>query len=141
MSSSLDFAVIDVDDGLLKVRVKASNGRFSAQSDLYADEESLKEAAAGLDGFPRNSQDAREVTLGAMSAEYAGGGFRMHLSCHDRAGHIEARVTVRADVHVAQDESATFVIPLEAASLDRFVSAIRDLPLRVGATASLVGAA
>jgi hypothetical protein len=65
------------DEDVFKVRVTAWNGAFGGSADAYVPIGGLTEAAAKLEGFPRQPSDIRELQFGAFGPEWAGGAANM----------------------------------------------------------------
>ena len=74
MKSGIHISVLYNDEHLLKVRIRASNGVFASQADVYADFGALTELANVLRGFPAGRDDTREYETGAFDDNRAGGG-------------------------------------------------------------------
>src|SRR3712207_6482776 len=97
METGIHIAVIYTDEHLIELRVKASNGVFAGQAEVYADSEVLAEFAAVLRGFPASQNDSREFEIGSFDAAYAGGGAGFRFFCVDSVGHASAEVKLRGD--------------------------------------------
>jgi hypothetical protein len=130
--------VIWFDEDLLELRIQASNGRFEAVADLYAGPSAPSELAASIDGFPRSSDDTREVLLGTLDSKVAGGGVRMRFRCVDLVGHAEVHVEAQQPIgNGPQREVAAFSVPIEPAAVDEFVRQLRHMRLEPGSHAQL----
>jgi hypothetical protein len=119
----------DID--VVEVSIFASNGKFSGAAQGYIDHDALRNAASILEGFPASSTDTRELRLGNMDPQFAGGGASLRLFCSGRSGHsvIEVRV-VDAEQTVTNlwtrpAQSAHFFADVEAAAIDDFVAGLR----------------
>ena len=127
------------DESLLELEVTASNGIYSGAADCYEALDSAASLATQLAGFPADPNDQRSVVLGTFDPGFAGGGARLGFAAQDRSGHSQIRVDLRANPQKDQEASASFSVAVEAASIDRFLTALRRMPLVVGAEAQLDG--
>jgi hypothetical protein len=126
MVRGLAIRVIYFDADIYELRVTATNGDFSGSVSLYVAIGYLAELAGELEGFPRTKADERKIEFGTFEPGYAGGGVRAHLRCTDGAGHIQMQLRMETD----QDDpsqSVSLVLPIEAASIDKFVEELRML--------------
>ena len=126
MERGLTITIVYFDADDYQLRVTANNGDFSGNVSLYVAIGYLAELAGELEGFPRTSGDEQKIELGTFDPGYAGGGVRAHLRCTDGAGHI------RMQLHMVTDQddpsqSVSLVLPVEPASIDRFVEELRLL--------------
>ena len=134
----LELRVIWVDEGLIELSVRASNGRFAGCVELYVDQGRLAAFSRALRGFPASGRDRRELELGTLDPARAGGGVRLGLRCTDALGHVAMSVELRADPRGhAGAESAAFGVRLEPAAIDAFVAQLERLEPEVGACAQL----
>lgn len=127
------------DDDVLLLEVSASNGVFAGRVEAYGALDMAAEWAAALEGFPRHRDDSREVSTGAFSDEYAGGGAALRFVVRDAAGHCAVSVRLRAADMIRSTASAEFTIDVEAAAVDRFVADLRAMSTDVGQRAELAG--
>jgi len=143
IETGVRISVIYTDEHLIELRVRASNGVFAGQADVYADSESLAEFADALRGFPTSQSDTREFELGSFDATYAGGGAAFRFSCVDSAGHAIAEVRLRADPKIegSVNDAAVLHIPVEASAIDSFVMQLGLMAAVVGQAALLETAA
>ena len=58
---------------------------------MYLAHDDLSKAAETWEGFPLNSKDVRDLQLGALEPNFAGGGISMHLRCVDSVTRGGAR--------------------------------------------------
>lgn len=136
----LELRVIWVDEALIELSVRASNGRFAARVELYVDAGRLAAFARALRGFPASSRDRRELELGTFDPGWAGGGVRLGLRCTDALGHAAMSVELRADPQYhGGAENAAFDVRVEPAAIDAFVAQLERLEPEVGACARLKG--
>jgi hypothetical protein len=101
----------------------------------------LPNVAESLRGFPKDSSDTREVTLGAFGWKSAGGAVRLRFHCTDLAGHTTVEITIEADYARSEvTETATVIAEFEPAALDDFVRELPELEYRLsgGATLSIL---
>jgi hypothetical protein len=80
MKTGFRFEVTWNDDDVFKVRVTAWNGVFGGSVGVYVPIGGLREAAAKLEGFPRQPSDTRELQFGAFGGEWAGGAASMRFT-------------------------------------------------------------
>jgi hypothetical protein len=127
------------DEDLVELRIKGSNGKFTAEVDVYADHEATARLANVLRGFPSGAMDTRTFEFGAVEMASAGGGVRLRFFCLDGSGHIAVELRFRSESRGVErpPETAAFVIPVEAASIDTFVERLEQMELRVGVSAQL----
>ena len=134
---------IDDEIDMIEVRVEASNGRFAATAELYANFDVFARLATALRGFPASSDDRREFSAGNFDDAYGGGGFRFTLQCADPGGSGRLELHVRADRDGSphdRTETATFCLAVDASLIDRCVRQLDGIrePV-VGARAALGG--
>ncbi len=99
----------------------------------------LVRLAEALRGFPASSDDRRGFELGTFDTRYAGGGAQLRFRCTDAKGHVAVEVRLRTDLRYqgGQPETAEFVVPMEPAAIDDFVTDISRMRVGVGAVARL----
>jgi hypothetical protein len=127
------------DDDVVILRVRASNGRFAGETELYAAHDAMPQLANALRGFPVNSSDIREYELGTFDPAYAKGGARLKLLCTDGVGHTAATIQLYSDEHRGSErgETASFGMTIEAWAVDAFVQQLQGMRLERGASARL----
>ena len=137
----IQVTIIYVDEGLIEFQVRASNGRFAGQAELYAPLEILAEFAGVLRGFPTSHTDTRKFELGTFDEAYGGGGVSFHFYCIDSLGHAMAKVKFRDDSRrwLGAIDVADFHISVEAAAIDSFTGELEKIISVVGQTAFLDG--
>jgi len=135
----IDFEVAWWDQDVIEYRVRCSNGCFCGDAKLYANHDDLRNAAEILNGFPHDPRDSRSVELGTFQPGSAGGGFRADFYCIDSAGHAIVCVKLRDDgcKSMGEAQSICLQIPVEAGSIDSFVSQARSVGGEAGAKAHL----
>jgi hypothetical protein len=117
------------DEDVLLLEISASNGPFAGTVQAYAAVDAPSRWSAVLAGFPANREDEREIVTGAFSPGYAGGGAALRFAVRDAAGHCSVSVRLRAGDHAPAPASAEFIIHVEAAAIDRFVSELRAMSM------------
>jgi len=125
------------DTDIIELRIIADNGRFCGTANVYVGMGELSNVAECLRGFPNDSSDTREVTLGAFGQKFAGGAVRLRLYCTDLAGHTTAEIAIEADYATSEvAETATVFAKFEPAALDDFLKELPELENRLsrGAT-------
>ena len=127
MAAGLEIRVVDVDDDYLGIDIAASSERFSGSARLYLGFTALSEFAGALAGFPSSNSDRRTHEFGTLDPGVAGGFVRLVFQCVDGAGHTAISVAIEDDPHHHSKASATFTLEFEAAELDRFLIAVRQL--------------
>ncbi|MBN2490200.1 MAG: hypothetical protein JXQ29_05070 [Planctomycetes bacterium] len=139
MTPGLELKVIWFDDDVIELRAEGSNGQFAGAADIYVGHQQLRELADTVRGFPAAGDDSREIELGSFDPKWAGGGVRFRLACTDPAGHAVLWVQFRSDRIDAsgEPESAAFCMPVDAATIDDFAIALREMRAEAGAVARL----
>ncbi len=123
----------------MEVRVTAENGRYKASADVYVYTNGLLDAVKALESFPKDSQDTREILLGAEGPKFAGGSVRLGFYCKDLAGHTAFRATIEDDYdHKDRAQSATVFVDFEPASLDQFLIELRRVEIEHQGSAVLI---
>jgi len=99
---------------------------------MYLAQHDLSKTAQILSGFPSDIKDTRDVQLGAFEPTAAGGGIHMSFRCIDSIGHAVVLVRLRADgcKGPAEPETVCLYVPVEAGSIDSFVSEARSIEAR-----------
>jgi len=142
----LSLTVAAIDDGFPAVEIRAWNHRFAATTLVWVPIETIAAFADCISGFPAKNPDERIFDFGHRRGEMADVGVRWVPGfCHMEFRYGDGVVRSSVDVYVEDDESDTdvrFVVPVEAAALDRFVLGLRRLAnphgsLSVGASAVL----
>jgi hypothetical protein len=139
----IEIKSFDPDDNLIDLRIRASNGRFAGMAELYIIRGELSKVADAFRGYPENIEDRRNVELGNFDPAVGGGGVRIQLRA-DKTGHVTLKVELRTDPFLTdprnnygQSETAEFLVPIEPAAIDDFVSSIEKMPLGVSKVATL----
>lgn len=115
------------DTDVIEVSITASNGEFGGAARAYLNHDDLKNAAAILAGFPNASIDSRELNLGNMEPQFAGGGGSFRFFCTGNSGHgvVEIRIVdepqPETNLWTRPAQSVHFFADLEAAAIDDFV--------------------
>ena len=135
----IEFEVVWFDQDVIQCQVTCSNGPFRGATKIYLAHDDLSKAAETLSGFPSNIKDSRDVQLGAFESKMAGGGISMSFRCVDSVGHAVVIVRLRADGCEGpnEPESVCLYIPVEAGSIDSFVTKARSTNDPKGAKAYL----
>ena len=128
MNQSLTLQRIYHDVDVVEVRLRADNGKFRGEADIYLGQGQLAEIAESLVGFPLSSSNNREIAIGGFGAKFARGAAAFRLFCADLAGHPQLELRLEADYkNSAKAEGVTLIANLEAAAVDRFVIALKAL--------------
>ncbi len=128
METGFRFEVTWNDDDVFKVRVTAWNGAFGGSAGVYVPIGGLTEAAAKLEGFPRQPSDTRELQFGAFGPEWAGGAASMRFYCKDAAGHASIEARIESDYQgMDKAQSVLLFAFVEATAVDTFVTELRRL--------------
>ena len=140
MKLGIALSVVWADEHLLEFRVRASNGAFSGQANVYADLGAPGAFADEVRGFPRVGSDERRHHIGARTKEEAGGAVAFRFYCFDSAGHcaVEVRIWTDQGPQRRMDE-AMFHIVCEPAAIDSFVDQLCRMSATVGEEARLEG--
>ena len=135
----IEFEVVWFDQDVIEYQVTCSNGPFRGATRMYLAHDDLSNTADILSGFPSDNKDTREIELGAFGPNLAGGGIQMNFRCVDSVGHAVVLVRLRADGRSGpgEPESVSLHIPVEAGSIDSFVSNARLIDNTMGAKAYL----
>ena len=135
----IEFEVVWFDQEVIQCQVTCSNGPFRGATKIYLAHDDLSKAAETLSGFPSNIKDSRDVQLGTFESKMAGGGISMSFRCVDSVGHAVVIVRLRADGCKGpnEPESVCLYIPVEAGSIDSFVTKARATNDPKGAKAYL----
>ncbi len=122
MESGISLELIWFDDDMLEFKINASNGIFSGQTKVYESYDKFKQVAKAISGFPNSREDKRKITFGTMTSNYIDGGVEVKMSC-DSTAHPRAEIIIKSEISKISElnESAAFIIPLEAAEIDKFV--------------------
>lgn len=137
VNAGISLELVYFDNDLLEVVVSGSNGHFAGRASVYLALEGLTDLVAGLSGFPENADDRRTFELGTFDQHCAGGGVRLTFYCLDRAGHAVVTAEFRSDGRGRDVETARFGVPVEAAAIDRFIAAVRQIDRDRSGTAVL----
>ena len=146
MIAGIELRYLYHDADVIEVRIVAQNSRFRGSADVYIGTSCLIETAKAIEGFPANSQDTRDVTLGAFGNDFAGGAVRLEFFCKDIAGHSTVRITIEsgeqrppepASGQIATLESTVLYVDFEPAGLDEFVAELKEIEQTLGGSAVL----
>jgi hypothetical protein len=139
MNAGLKVTYLYHDGDIIEVRIVAENVSFRGSADVYVVTDGLLEAAAILEGFPKDRQDTREVAFGAAGPKSAGGSARLKFYCKDGAGHTAFLAEIEEDYRgQEQAQCATVRVNFEPASLDRFLIELRRVEVQHRGTAILL---
>jgi hypothetical protein len=128
MNPGLKVTYLYHDGDIIEVRIIAQNASFRGSADVYVGTDGLLEAAAVLEGFPKDRSDTREVAFGAVGPEFAGGSARLKFYCKDGAGHTAFLAEIEGDYgEQKRAQCATVDVDFEPASLDRFLIELRQV--------------
>jgi hypothetical protein len=128
MNPGLKVTYLYHDIDLIKIRIAAENASFRGSADVYVGTDGLLEAAAVLEGFPKDHRDTREVVFGTAGPKFAGGSVRLNFYCKDGAGHTAFRAEIEEDYEGQQRaQCATVFVDFEPASLDQFLIELRQI--------------
>ena len=135
----IEFEVVWLDHDVIQCQVTCSNGPFRGTTKIYLTHDDLSNTAETLNSFPSNINDSRDVQLGVFEPKMAGGGISMSFRCVDSVGHAVLLVRLRADGCKGPNdpESVCLYIPVEAGSIDSFVTQARSINETKGAKACL----
>jgi hypothetical protein len=135
----IEFEVVWFDQDVIQCPVTCSNDPFRGTTKIYLAHDDLSKTAETLRGFPSSIKDSRDVPLGAFEPKMAGGGISISIRCVDSVGHAGVLVRLRADGCKGPNgpESVCLYIPVEAGSIDSFVTEARSINGTKGAKAYL----
>ena len=125
---------------MIECEFRCSNGRFSGAANIYVSHDDLPRMAEVLNGFPNAASDFRDLELGTFNPAHADGGVCLHCYCKDSVGHAVIEVKLRGDAckGLGEPESVALILPVEAASIDSFLTQVRAINAeQIGALAFL----
>ena len=131
MDPGLEIKYLWHDIDVREVSIAASNGRFGGRAQAYIGHDDLRDAAITLEGFPATPRDSRELEIGNMDPQFAGGGALLRFFCTNSSGHavVELRIVDAAqpgtNLWTRPPQSAHFFAQVEAAAIDDFVRELR----------------
>jgi hypothetical protein len=123
----LQISVVDPDDDYLGIEVFASSGRYSGTTRLYAGDSEVAGMTAGIEGFPRTTQDEFLTEIGIKGRTFAGGYCSIRFYCADGTGRVAIDVDMEDDDIRFLAGSSTFTIETVATEIDRFVRQMQRL--------------
>lgn len=127
------------DEDLIEVRVTATNGVFSGAACIYVALDALHAAADVLSGFPSGPSDRRRIEWGGAGL----GSAVLEFVVTDGLCHCQVIVDVRTgdQCRDVPGQSATVLLPVEPAAIDRFVTKLRQAGMDRQEAAVLEGTA
>lgn len=125
VETGLTITVVDPDEDYLGIEVSVSGARYAGSTRIFAGLDDLGRLADALSGFPVSTHDERDFELGVRSTVYAGGYVRLFVHTVGNLGHSVVDVETIDDDQKYSAGSACFIIPVEAAGIDRFVQGLR----------------
>lgn len=139
LTNGIEIEFVWFDDHVIELCVRGYNGRFAGTANLYDGHDALARVVAAFRGFPESIEDRREVELGTLDPDRAGGGARFRLRCTDAVGHVAVDVDLRTEPRHSANrcETADFVVSVEPAAIDDFVAALSGMTVAVGAVVRL----
>jgi hypothetical protein len=140
MAPGLSIHVVELDEDYFGIDVRAASDRFAGTARIYAGLDQLGQFARVVEGFPVGPDDRRDYEFGTRDSGYAGGFVAIILRCVDRAGHAELAVVIEDDAQFHAKASAELSFAVEAAELDRFAAALREVERERRGNATLVAA-
>lgn len=127
MASGLTIRIVETDADYLGLEIHASNHRFAGSAWVYAGVRELSEFAAELAGFPASAHDERTHEFGSREPSHAGGYVSLRFHCLDAPGHASINIAIEDDDQRFDAESARLSVRVEAAAIDRFTEALREV--------------
>jgi hypothetical protein len=125
MDAGVTITVVDSDDAYLGLEVVASNGRFAGSTRIFASLDGLDRLADCLAGFPASAVDERSFHFGTKDAGFAGGFVSFRVRTAGNLGRSVLEVEIVDDDQRYSTATASFIVPVEAAGVDRFVQSLR----------------
>ena len=131
MDPGLEIKYLWHDLDVLEVSIAASNGRFGGRAQAYIGHDDLRDAALTLEAFPATPRDSRELEIGNMDPQFAGGGASLRFFCTDNSGHAAVEILLvdpaqpQTNLGIRPPQSAHFFAHVEAAAIDDFVRELR----------------
>ncbi|MGA9667926.1 MAG: hypothetical protein WBQ94_01890 [Terracidiphilus sp.] len=128
MDPEIRFQVMWGGANVFGVRFSAWNGAFGGSTDILLPIGSLSDAAAKLDGFPRDPSDSRELVFGPFNEGSQGEIVRVRFFCRDSAGHAMIRANMESEPdETGSTQSVVLSASVEASAVDLFVAQLRGL--------------
>jgi hypothetical protein len=123
----LKICILHADDDYLGVEIRAGNERYAGTTYVAAGFDELGALADLITGFPAHAQDERSYQFGSREPNVVGGWCRLRFRTSDLAGRAVVEVTIEDDDQLHPKASAALSLPIEAASLDRFIAGLRRI--------------
>jgi len=127
MAAGLTIRIVETDADYLGLEIHASSNRFSGSTWVYAGLDGLSEFAGALAGFPSSAHDERVYEFGSPKPSQAGGYARLRFHCLDAAGHASIEIALEDDDQRFDAGSAGLSVRIEAAAIDQFTEALREI--------------
>lgn len=109
-----------------KIRVKASNGYYSGNTDTYINSDCLIKLAKELINFPSNTGSV--VIFESELGKNEESDLYLKFYCVDNSGHTAIRVCMKTGIYTSNfTDEAKFIICYEAAELDRFINSLKHI--------------
>ena len=123
MEGFLKLEPIWEDESLLEIRISATNGKFSGETECYTSRAEIAELGSALNGFPVSPDSKVEFkTGGNPNLSF----FSLNFYCADSLGHVSVRVRINHNENYSSDEierySVEFDLRVEPSHIDRFVT-------------------
>jgi hypothetical protein len=104
---------------LLNLQVRASNGAFAGEVEIYEDTEQLRELGRALRRFPARVPDEVVKEIGSDDAKASYCHFRMRAFTIDRTGHCALQFIFDPHQPEPHGGSCRFSIPADPAAVNR----------------------
>ena len=121
------------DDWLFGIDLRAWNERVTATTFIESSLTQLGQLASCIAGFPARPEDDRSFIFGSPDSAESRGYCSLRFRAIDSAGHAVVDVVVEDGGPPGSHATGTgmakaeFSIPVEAAEIDRFVLALREV--------------
>jgi hypothetical protein len=116
--SAISFLRMPYDDGVLRLVITATNGRFAGELEVYTNPEKLGEFSRRLNAFPSAPDDEARLELGSRDGNWA---YYLLLRAFlvDRAGHAMLEFASDNREPSPYHAEANFFMPCEVAGIRR----------------------
>lgn len=129
MNTGIVIEVVETDPDYTGIAIRVWNERFCGSTFIFAGLDELSRFADAIAGFPSDlAEHYRSFEFGRLRGmRFAGGYCRFDLVDMQPAQGAAAHVYIQDDTQRFSEATASFVVPVEAAALDRFVSALKQI--------------
>ena len=129
MDTGISIEVVETDPDYMGIAIRVWTERFCGSTFIFAGFDELSRFADAIAGFPSDMADHfRSFEFGRLRGmRFAGGYCRFDMAYLRPAQGAAAHVYIQDDVQRFSEATAGLVVPVEAAALDRFVAALKQV--------------